>query len=413
MKDGQMFHVLTYGQGNMPSFSAQLSQTDRWSVILYVRALQEPFAPTSDATPFQEAALLFRENCAACHGEDGRGTQIRKVLPLIPDFTSLAWQMSQPEMAIVNQIDYGSLPLMPSFRYKLRQEQILKLAVYVRSFAGHGRGLPVPSSSHLTKTNIYGTYCFVCHDTNGKGNPQIRTVMPELPDFTNEAWQKKRTDANLAQSILLGKGKFMLPMADKLGSVDANQMVSLVRGFSGGKQVIALERPKPPGPPAPVVVKPPTHILATPTQASPKGEQPLVAPADDSAARIRVGATIFRQYCFVCHGMDGKGTAMRPVLPPIPDFTSPAFQKEHTDVQLQTSILDGKGTLMPANRGKVTEEEAIDLAYFVRAFGPAGLVPRAAPTVTASDFEKAFEDLEKQWNELQKLLEKSGDQDQN
>ena len=43
----------------------------------------------------QDVALRFKENCAACHGEDGTGNVIRKVLPLIPDFTSLAWQAAQ------------------------------------------------------------------------------------------------------------------------------------------------------------------------------------------------------------------------------------------------------------------------------------------------------------------------------
>ena len=40
MKDGEMFHVLTMGQGNMASYAAQLSADDRWKVILHVRALQ-------------------------------------------------------------------------------------------------------------------------------------------------------------------------------------------------------------------------------------------------------------------------------------------------------------------------------------------------------------------------------------
>jgi mono/diheme cytochrome c family protein len=40
MKDGQMFHVLTYGQRNMSPHVAQLSREDRWKVILYVRSLQ-------------------------------------------------------------------------------------------------------------------------------------------------------------------------------------------------------------------------------------------------------------------------------------------------------------------------------------------------------------------------------------
>ena len=40
MKDGQLFHVLTYGQNNMPSYASQLSREDRWDVITYVRSLQ-------------------------------------------------------------------------------------------------------------------------------------------------------------------------------------------------------------------------------------------------------------------------------------------------------------------------------------------------------------------------------------
>lgn len=41
LQDGQIFHILTYGQVNMPSYASQLSRNDRWRVILYVRALQK------------------------------------------------------------------------------------------------------------------------------------------------------------------------------------------------------------------------------------------------------------------------------------------------------------------------------------------------------------------------------------
>jgi len=40
LKDGQLFHILTYGQGNMPAHATQLSREDRWKVILHVRSLQ-------------------------------------------------------------------------------------------------------------------------------------------------------------------------------------------------------------------------------------------------------------------------------------------------------------------------------------------------------------------------------------
>jgi mono/diheme cytochrome c family protein len=40
MKDGQMFHVTTLGQGNMPAHAAQVSREDRWDVINHIRTLQ-------------------------------------------------------------------------------------------------------------------------------------------------------------------------------------------------------------------------------------------------------------------------------------------------------------------------------------------------------------------------------------
>ena len=45
MKDGQMFHVLTYGQNNMASYASQLSREDRCAVILYIRSLQAAAQP--------------------------------------------------------------------------------------------------------------------------------------------------------------------------------------------------------------------------------------------------------------------------------------------------------------------------------------------------------------------------------
>jgi mono/diheme cytochrome c family protein len=45
IRDGQMFHILTYGQNNMPSYAAQIDRQDRWKVIAYVRTLQAAAKP--------------------------------------------------------------------------------------------------------------------------------------------------------------------------------------------------------------------------------------------------------------------------------------------------------------------------------------------------------------------------------
>jgi len=40
MKDGQMYHLITLGQGNMAPYAAQVERSDRWKVILHIRSLQ-------------------------------------------------------------------------------------------------------------------------------------------------------------------------------------------------------------------------------------------------------------------------------------------------------------------------------------------------------------------------------------
>ncbi len=53
MKDGQMFHALTHGVRNMPSYAAQISPDDRWKVILHLREMQKREATALAAAPQQ------------------------------------------------------------------------------------------------------------------------------------------------------------------------------------------------------------------------------------------------------------------------------------------------------------------------------------------------------------------------
>jgi len=51
MKDGQLFHVLTYGQNSMPQFAAQMTPERRWDVINHIRRLQQKAQPPGAETP--------------------------------------------------------------------------------------------------------------------------------------------------------------------------------------------------------------------------------------------------------------------------------------------------------------------------------------------------------------------------
>ena len=42
MPAGQIFHVITFGSGRMPSYASQLSANDRWLIAAHVQTLQHP-----------------------------------------------------------------------------------------------------------------------------------------------------------------------------------------------------------------------------------------------------------------------------------------------------------------------------------------------------------------------------------
>jgi mono/diheme cytochrome c family protein len=40
MKDGQVFHILTWGQGSMPALANQIDRQQRWDLVNFVRSIQ-------------------------------------------------------------------------------------------------------------------------------------------------------------------------------------------------------------------------------------------------------------------------------------------------------------------------------------------------------------------------------------
>lgn len=80
-----------------------------------------------------DAKGVYAENCATCHGADGRADTLHGLIVGAQDFTIPQWQDQITEAKIINAIKTGPRA-MPSFAKKLSASEIQALASYVRSF---------------------------------------------------------------------------------------------------------------------------------------------------------------------------------------------------------------------------------------------------------------------------------------
>jgi cbb3-type cytochrome c oxidase subunit III len=80
-----------------------------------------------------DARGLFVENCARCHGEDGRAKTFHGRIVGAQNFTDAKWHTDTSNDEIIRAIKTGH-DKMPAFEDKLSEPEIEALAAYVQTF---------------------------------------------------------------------------------------------------------------------------------------------------------------------------------------------------------------------------------------------------------------------------------------
>jgi len=75
---------------------------------------------------------LYVDNCADCHGVDGRGNTAREMGQPYADLTGEVWKFGGDDSSMANVIREGSFGLMPGFQEKLSDEQVRALVGYIK-----------------------------------------------------------------------------------------------------------------------------------------------------------------------------------------------------------------------------------------------------------------------------------------
>lgn len=133
-------HTITVGvrslhpqtrQSQMPSWgrSGILKPEQIGDLTEYVLALSHQPA---DARAAARAASLFKENCVACHGPEGRGQRKDGA----PNLTDNEWLRGGSRDEIYDQIFNAHSGVMPTWGGRLSPAAIKALSVYVHSLGG-------------------------------------------------------------------------------------------------------------------------------------------------------------------------------------------------------------------------------------------------------------------------------------
>ena len=120
----------------MPAFGRDgiLKRADIETIADYVRSLAglQVDGKADLVTDLAAGSKLFADNCAVCHGDDGKGKRELGT----PNLTDAIWLYGSDKAAIVEGIWSGRGGMMPAWAGRLDDATIKALAVYVHSFGG-------------------------------------------------------------------------------------------------------------------------------------------------------------------------------------------------------------------------------------------------------------------------------------
>lgn len=167
----------------------------------------------------ESGRTLFGDNCAACHGENGRGG---------PGFPSLAasasiWGGSPEEIAKTIRVGVNSahadsrISQMTAFGRSqvVSREEAQSLVAYVRSLSAPAGAPQEKSEAIAAGKALFAKNCASCHGDDGKGKKDVGA-----PDLTDRVWIYGGDAASIYQTIWNGRQGHMPSWEGRLSDLD-------------------------------------------------------------------------------------------------------------------------------------------------------------------------------------------------
>jgi len=159
---------------------------------------------------------LFLNNCAACHGSDGRGSRG------FPNLTDDDWLYGGDAATIEATIAGGRVGQMPSMASVGGAREQRELAHYVMSLSGS----PHDSIAAAGGRKLFGQ-CAACHGVGGKGNPALGA-----PNLSDAVWLHGWGEKAIMTTIANGRTNVMPAHKDRLTPEQIHVLAAYVTSLS-------------------------------------------------------------------------------------------------------------------------------------------------------------------------------------
>jgi mono/diheme cytochrome c family protein len=208
-------------------------------VAIFLHGLPAKAAEPQSTEPGQsvDAAALYTEHCAICHGDSGdANTRAQNGLRPPPrDFTTVAAALELTRERMIDSVTNGrpGTAMMPH-KDRLSEAQIAALVDYIRAnFMRTPTQIQASPAdeAHEQGEEIYGRFCSVCHGDKGNTAVWARSGLNPPPrNFTSVQAKSELTRERMIQSVTNGRpGTGMMPFTSKLNTREIEAVVDYIR----------------------------------------------------------------------------------------------------------------------------------------------------------------------------------------
>ena len=143
--------------GGMPAWRDQIGEEGVRAASEYVLSLSPNKGGKAngelDKTLVTQGSAIFAQQCALCHGEDGKGM----ISAGAPNLTDNIWLYGGDRETVRNTLRYGRAGVMPEWETKLGNERIMLVVSYVYSLSDRNSKTttaPKTANTNTTAKNV-------------------------------------------------------------------------------------------------------------------------------------------------------------------------------------------------------------------------------------------------------------------